>query len=182
MKPNVRTAFNARFFPIHCLFNPINCPTQSLPSFSLPSLLFLQPQWLDPQKLVSLFMHFSPSMSISHQHKKNFPPKQTTKSYLTGRDKLQRLEGSLQVRCVALQVEEGTGDRGLQLGGVLPRWRVVGDLVDSSHDCRRATDSLAVLLEKGRERRGGGGGGEAASLSSEGWSKDRMSDKGNLRF
>lgn len=149
-----------------------HCATRSLPSF-----LFLQRQWLDPQKLVSLFMHCPPNIPISHKH--NPPQKQITKSYLTGRDKLQRPEGSLQVGCVALQVEEGTGDRGLQLGGVLPRWRVVGDLVDSSHDCRRATDSLAVLLEKGRE---GSGGGEAASLSSEGWSKDRMSDKGNLRF
>lgn len=63
------------------------------------------------------------------------------KSYLTGRDELQRPEGSLQVLCVALQVEESTGDRGLQLGGVLPRRRVRGDLVDSSHYCRRATDS-----------------------------------------
>lgn len=61
--------------------------------------------------------------------------------YLTGRDELQGPEGGLQVLCVALEVEESTGDRGLQLGGVLPRRRVDGDLVDSSHDCRRATGS-----------------------------------------
>jgi hypothetical protein len=67
--------------------------------------------------------------------------KATGEPYLTGRDKLQGPKGSLQVLCVALQVEESAGDRSLQLGGVLPRWRVVGDLVDSSHDCRRATGS-----------------------------------------
>lgn len=168
-----------------------------MPSFS-PSIAY-STQFIVPLDLflLSLFLLFSffndnglihrnscPSSCIVHQvfpfPTSTSPQKQITKSYLTGRDKLQRPEGSLQVGCVALQVEEGTGDRGLQLGGVLPRWRVVGDLVDSSHDCRRATDSLAVLLEKGREGRGGGG--EAASLSSEGWSKDRMSDKGNLRF
>lgn len=62
-------------------------------------------------------------------------------TYLAGRHKLQRPEGSLQVGCVVLEVIESAGDRGLQLGGVLPRRRVQGDLVDGSHYCRRATGS-----------------------------------------
>lgn len=84
----------------------------------------------------------------------------TKQSYLTGRDKLQGPKGSLQILCVALQVEESTGDRGLQLGGVLPRRRVDGNLVDSSHDCRRRrrrSDGEGVNWE--------GGWAAASSLS-----------------
>lgn len=58
-------------------------------------------------------------------------------SYLTGRDELQGAKGGLQVLSVALEVEQSTGNRGLQLGGVLPGGRVEGNLVDGSHDCER---------------------------------------------
>lgn len=58
-------------------------------------------------------------------------------SYLTGRDELQGAKGGLQVLSVALEVEQSTGNRGLQLGGVLPGGRVGGNLVDGSHDCER---------------------------------------------
>jgi len=58
-------------------------------------------------------------------------------SYLTGRDELQGAKGGLQVLCVALEVEQSTGNRGLQLGGVLPGRRVEGNLVDGSHGEQR---------------------------------------------
>lgn len=65
-------------------------------------------------------------------------------SYLTGANELQGPEGRLQVLGVVLQVIEGVGERGLQLGGVLPRRGVGGDLVESSHDCRRARSGCAA--------------------------------------
>lgn len=76
-------------------------------------------------------------------------------SYLAGRDELQRTKGGLQVLCVALEVEESAGDRGLQLGGVLPGWRVGGDLVDGSHYCERrgAAGSAGGDVDGGEVRR-----------------------------
>lgn len=76
-------------------------------------------------------------------------------SYLAGRDELQGTKGGLQVLCVALEVEESAGDRGLQLGGVLPGWRVGGDLVDGSHYCERrgAAGSAGGDVDGGEVRR-----------------------------
>jgi hypothetical protein len=78
-----------------------------------------------------------------------------TNSYLTGRDELQGAKGGLQVLCVALEVEESAGDRGLQLGGVLPGRRVGGDLVDGSHYCERrgAAGSAGGDVDGGEVRR-----------------------------
>jgi len=69
-------------------------------------------------------------------------------SYLTGRDELQGPKGGLQVLCVALEVEESASDRGLQLGGVLPRRRVEGNLVDGSHDCERRGGSAGCRCRR----------------------------------
>lgn len=77
------------------------------------------------------------------------------KSYLAGRDELQGTKAGLQVLCVALEVEESAGDRGLQLGGVLPGRRVGGDLVDGSHYCERrgAAGSAGGDVDGGEVRR-----------------------------
>lgn len=76
-------------------------------------------------------------------------------SYLAGRDELQGTKAGLQVLCVALKVEESAGDRGLQLGGVLPGRRVGGDLVDGSHYCERrgAAGSAGGDVDGGEVRR-----------------------------
>jgi hypothetical protein len=76
-------------------------------------------------------------------------------SYLAGRDELQGTKAGLQVLCVALEVEESAGDRGLQLGGVLPGRRVGGDLVDGSHYCERrgAAGSAGGDVDGGEVRR-----------------------------
>lgn len=50
-------------------------------------------------------------------------------SHLTGRDDLQRAEGSLEVGSVALEVVKSLSNLLLELRGVLPRGAVGGDLV-----------------------------------------------------
>ena len=51
-------------------------------------------------------------------------------SYLARRDKLQGPKGTLHVRDVGLELIQGGGDAGLDLGGLLPRWAVGRDLVE----------------------------------------------------
>ena len=50
-------------------------------------------------------------------------------SHLSRRDELQRSEGDLEIGSVGLEIVQSTGDVLLQLGGVLPRRAVGGDLV-----------------------------------------------------
>lgn len=50
-------------------------------------------------------------------------------SHLSGRDELQGPEGNLEVGSVGLEIVQSTGNVLLQLGGVLPRGAVGGDLV-----------------------------------------------------
>ena len=50
-------------------------------------------------------------------------------SHLTGRDELQGAQGDLEVSGVGLEVVESLSDALLELGGVLPRRAVGGDLV-----------------------------------------------------
>lgn len=79
-------------------------------------------------------------------------------SYLASRDKLQRSQGGPQILGIALQVEESASDSSLQLGGVLPRRRIGGDLVDGSHDCRQSdkiADCAARIGAAGSRRRVG---------------------------
>lgn len=129
-----------------------------------PQLTIHPPQ--KPECLSQKFPNFNPN-STSPANPQNIPIPtwnsgkyaERKKSYLTGRDKLQRPKGGLQVLCVALQVEESAGDRSLQLGGVLPRRRVEGDLVDSSHFCSRRSrrdgeDGLLLPLFCGRSGEG----------------------------
>jgi hypothetical protein len=57
--------------------------------------------------------------------------------YLASRDELKRSQGSLQVWDVGLEFIEGGCDAGFQLGGMLSRRAVGGDLVEGwlRHDC-----------------------------------------------
>lgn len=55
-------------------------------------------------------------------------------SHLSGRDELQRPQRDLEIGGVGLEVVQGASDVGLQLGRVLPRRAVGGDLVDT-HGC-----------------------------------------------
>lgn len=57
-------------------------------------------------------------------------------SHLSCVDELQRSEGDLQIGSVGLEIVQSTGDVLLQLGGVLPRRAVGGDLVQRGrHGC-----------------------------------------------
>ena len=57
-------------------------------------------------------------------------------SHLSRRDELQRPEGDLEIGSVGLEIVQSTGNALLQLGGVLPRGAVGGDLVQGGrHGC-----------------------------------------------
>lgn len=58
-------------------------------------------------------------------------------SHLTGRDELQRSESDLEVGSVCLEIVQSTSNAGLQLGGVLPRRAVGGDLVQRGRHAGR---------------------------------------------
>ena len=64
-------------------------------------------------------------------------------SYLSRTDEVQWPQGSAHVRDIGLEVIEGIGDICLDLGGLLPRWAVRRDLVQSSG---RHGDGLAQIL------------------------------------
>lgn len=68
-------------------------------------------------------------------------------SYLAGRDELQRSESDLEIGSVGLEIVQSTSNAGLQLGGVLPRRAVVGDLVQGGgrHLGRRAVVETDVV-------------------------------------
>ena len=54
-------------------------------------------------------------------------------SHLAGGDELQRSEGDLEISSVGLEIVESLSNVLLELGGVLPRGAVGGDLVDGRH-------------------------------------------------
>jgi hypothetical protein len=70
--------------------------------------------------------------------------KMTSRSYLTGRNKLQWPERSLQIPGIALQVIESIGERGLKFGRAPSRRGAGSDLVKSSH----VSGFPGVLTEK----------------------------------
>lgn len=55
-------------------------------------------------------------------------------SHLSGGDELQRSEGNLQVGSVRLEIVQSASNAGLQLGRVVARGAVGGNLVDR-HGC-----------------------------------------------
>lgn len=135
---------------------------------SLASVHFIYRPYQNPYHPIDLKIQTKEQIIKKKVQKRN--------SYLTSRGKLQGPKRGLQIGRVVLQVEESTGDRGLQLGRVLPRRRVVRDLVESSHDCRclGGRSCFCFLLS------GGKGRGCAKGGSSRGREKVELF-KGGLR-
>lgn len=89
--------------------------------------------------------------SISNLPTQLTPPNSNLATYLARRHNLQGPQRRLQILGVALEIEQSTGNSGLQLRRVLLGWRVLGDLDESSHfgRGRGQLDSAAGLVGGG---------------------------------
>lgn len=87
--------------------------------------------WLGirPRELRSMTSSFSLSCSSDVE------PISVDVAHLSSIDELKRTKSGFQVGGVGLQVEESTGDAGLELRWVLARWTRGCDFVEGRHDC-----------------------------------------------